>query len=504
MYPPFSPNYKQTDHPAVQYGESVNSPSTKKSDVPACYQLGQSLWKEGRREQTMAQWEFQDAAEQGYVPARCRVLLIKMSDAGCDLDRRSVLMEELSSAQNSCLESNFIVACQEVFLSEKSFSIEPHQRLVELVEQGYPAAQYIFGFFLYGEGKKTEGREYIKKAADQGYAPALYFLAQEALEAGDEVTWLLNLKLAADGGIPRAQYEYALAEPNPKIKGRYLNWAADNDFGLACYLLGLMESDSNLALEHYKRASKPDFAQALCSYKAGQVLLKLGRWNYAFHSFFRAVRDGHIPSIYQLSIIISEFKDGATRIERSASTIIRSLSMESSSEVLQFWPGNGPAFLHGLVSLQKHGAKIAEPLFKELADGDFVPAQYELAKLLLEDPERREQGQQLMEDAAKTYPLARQYLEFERRWSEFMNFMEVDSNKALLSQVPRDLYSVLGQYKKADIDLESVSEYGFDGGTWKMPLLSKQKWQDLSELFGIAKSKGEPYDYVELLHHLIA
>ena len=153
------------------------------------------------------------------------------------------------------------------------------------VEQKHPEALMEYGMNLIKKDKDyLGGLEYIREAADLGYAEAQFETGKVYLNLNDYTTAAVYFKKAADNDVAKAQYSYAYilktgncGRVNEEEIMNYYQKAADNGVPKALYGMGLMyESGSSFYPQNYNKAAQ--LFQQAAEKGVAEAMLKFGEY----------------------------------------------------------------------------------------------------------------------------------------------------------------------------------------------------------------------------------
>jgi TPR repeat protein len=192
-----------------------------------------------------------------------------------------------------------------------------------MAEAGNGDAQHDLGMrYLRGEGvpiNRAEGIQWLRRAAGQQHAAAMFELARLALEDGGEAEAGKLLLSAAEQGHPGAQYQYATLRAAGKFGAmddaevnQWLQAAAEQGHVEAQLMLAsrIAGRDQTTAIEWYRKAAERGNPQAQHAYAMGLAAGKSGTADMAEVANWlqKAADQGYAPAQAQLGLLFLEGK----------------------------------------------------------------------------------------------------------------------------------------------------------------------------------------------------
>ena len=196
----------------------------------------------------------------------------------------------------------------------------------ELAEAGNPFAQNFLAQSFQAKGNIQEAIKYFRLAAQQHHPTAQFSLAMLQLRSpSTRAEGMLNLKMAADSGNARAQFNYALyletergADKREIIK--YYKMASDSGLpnAMCNYASYLIKTNEDQAIKLFKQAA--DKGHTISMYRYAQYMQKRDV-DIAMQYFDSAANQGHPKSQYELALIklgMNDLDSGMRLLKMSA------------------------------------------------------------------------------------------------------------------------------------------------------------------------------------------
>lgn len=248
--------------------EAINTEEMKKAREN--YKKARSLLKENTTEKILEAKKFlESAANARYTHAE--YLFGKYLVSGIKFEQDvSKGIEYLQSAaskdhNNAILLLAHLYEFGDIVTINDAMAVKYYTRASELNIQ---SANNVLGSFyekgIHGLPKDTEQAiHYYKLAADNGYTLAMFNLSMILASKGDQ-TYLDYLYKAAEAGLPQAQFNVAIRRDIDKdTKIRYLKSAADSGLSRACYYYAMYTNDQDEKNKYMQLAAEKGYLKAL-------------------------------------------------------------------------------------------------------------------------------------------------------------------------------------------------------------------------------------------------
>jgi TPR repeat protein len=398
-------------------------------------------------------------------------------------------------------------------VQEKFNAITNESDLKALADQGYAPAQFLLGMIMREKlsrarwdergsddfKAKEEALQYIKKAADQGYALAQLHYGEMTLDH-DRVTAMNYLKAAADQSHPKAQFLYALRLDDRALALEYFKMSADQAHAGAQYKVGmerLNAGDTEAAL-HYLESAAHRGRNGLRGYPPAQFqlgLLALQRGdeeeglNYIMRAsfYYGDVAGDYVPAQYKLSSLLRDFKKNPQQFCPEGRIRLANVEQEYALHAQSRFESPSMKFQRGLIALSDKKIEVALQLFTEAGEQGHVPAQFlrcwMLARYTPEEVMGLEEVLLWMESSNISYGEAGQKYapaQIEFRANAFAQFMEGNRTGTVLAYLPTELAKkVINYINYPSIERDFSALAWFEPDCWGEQYIYKN-WTDNS------------------------